>query len=180
MSVRGGKSLKGEKVRRRNEMKKSNILSAVASVLIVVWGGISGLASLVVGWLLDLLAKKTNDENETPYFEKRQSETIEQMARMYGDPDDIIIVNATRANETDGAVLVYQKERFLVAAGVKVHFSDIVEITFHNDQHVYAMPDYVVVITTHLKDHETICLSAGQDVEWAGNVVAEIKEKVKW
>lgn len=180
MSVRGGKSLKGEKVRRRNEMKKSNILSAVASVLIVVWGGISGLASLVVGWFLDLLAKKTNDEDETPYFEKRQSETIEQMARMYGDPDDIIIVNATRANETDGAVLVYQKERFLVAAGVKVHFSDIVEITFHNDQHVYAMPDYVVVITTHLKDHETICLSAGQDVEWAGNVVAEIKEKVKW
>lgn len=161
-------------------MKKSNILSAVASVLIVVWGGVSGLASLVVGWLLDLLAKKTNDENETPYFEKRQSETIEQMARTYGDPDDIIIVNATRANETDGAVLVYQKERFLVAAGVKVHFSDVVEITFHNDQHVYAMPDYVVVITTHLKDHETICLSAGQDVEWAGNVVAEIKEKVKW
>lgn len=161
-------------------MKKSNILSAVASVLIVVWGGFSGLASLVVGWFLDLLAKKTNDENETPYFEKRQSETIEQMARTYGDPDDIIIVNATRANETDGAVLVYQKERFLVAAGVKVHFSDVVEITFHNDQHVYAMPDYVVVITTHLKDHETICLSAGQDVEWAGNVVAEIKEKVKW
>ena len=159
-------------------MKKNQLLSTVATVLLSLWGGGVGLISLAFGWLIEMLTNKATDKDQTPYYEDRHSETIEQISRTYGAPDDIIVTDVTRANETDGAILVYKKAQFIVAAGIKVYFNEIVDVTFHNEQHVYATPLYAVVISTRLRNYQSIRLVVGQDVMWAGDVVAEIRKSI--
>ena len=162
-------------------MTKNKILETVAAVMLALRGVLTGIISLAVGWLIDLIAKKKTKEidNETEgYYEEQHFEPTDQLVRTYGDPDNLIIVDATRANETDGAILVYSKDRFLVVEGIKVYFNEIEEVTFHNDQHIYSLPQYVVVINTRLHDHASIRLQAGPDVTWAGEVVAEIKKSI--
>lgn len=158
-------------------MKRKNILRTISSTLLVVWGGPAGIFSLCVGWLINLFMKR-NEPKDGPDYEKRESATIEQVTHTYGEPDDLIIVDATRANETEGAILVYETQQFFVICGEKIHFCDIADVTFHNAQLPYAQPEYVVVVTTRLRQPESISISAGQDITWAGDIVAQIKERL--
>ena len=43
------------------------------------------------------------------------------------EPDDLVVINPTRVNEPDGAILVYRKEGVLVFDGKQIPIGKIVE-----------------------------------------------------
>lgn len=157
-------------------MQRSNILSAIASGLLVVCGGVTGIFSLVVGYLVGLFCKKHEPQYEYSVSDEPlpATKTVDSLVHLYGEPDDVILFNAARGNEADSVVLVYDSQGFFVVGGVKVRREEIVDVTFNNTANPYMANDYQVVIQTTLREHPSMHFMVGQDLSWAGEVVARL------
>ena len=105
--------------------------------------------------------------------------TLDDAIRKYGNPDESILVDATRANEATGCILVYHKLRVFIVAGKPVNFDDITDVSSYNSATPYTIGQYQILLTTKHKDHQYIRLDAGLDAEWAKNVAMEIMDAMK-
>lgn len=99
----------------------------------------------------------------------------------YGNPDVVVIVDASRGNEPNGAVLVYDaggmdNEGFFVYDGVAVDKKSVVDVTFHNAAMPYVANAYYIVISIKDDNERKIQIYAGNDVMWAREVCEEIKK----
>ena len=101
-------------------MKKDNILKVIATTLSAVL--VVPFAPLLAFW------KKKEDDSAEPCKNK----TVDELIAQYGDPDDLVLLDASRGNEAEGVVLVYDKGDFLIVNGEKINKSDISEVTFKN------------------------------------------------
>jgi hypothetical protein len=93
----------------------------------------------------------------------------------YGPPDDTIVVNPTRGNESDGVVLFYDREGFLYFNGIVIRKEEITDITFFNSAIPYVGNDYQIVITSNSDVHPNVYIPTGNDLGWANDVLNQIK-----
>ena len=86
----------------------------------------------------------------------------------------MLALYAVLANELGGAILVYQQQGFMIAAGAKIPLSDIESVAAKNMATPYTVAEYQVIITCRNKDYRYIRFNVGYDEEWASQVVADI------
>ena len=60
------------------------------------------------------------------------SSSLQASINAFGEPDDIIVANPTKANEKTGAILVYHSKGMMVYNNIAIDKNTIVDITFHN------------------------------------------------
>lgn len=105
--------------------------------------------------------------------------SIDDAHAQYGEPDEVIVADATRANEASGCVLVYKTKRILVVAGEPVSMGNITDVTSVNTATPYTVGQYQVVLTTTIPDRQYIRIDVGMDAEWARNVAMQVIDSMK-
>lgn len=155
-------------------MKKSDILAIVA-VLAIILVAIyyNGYVLFALVLFLPFLVWRMSKKKDANLQAVRRL-TMEEAHAEYGEPDGVIVTDATRANEIDGCILVYKKNRILVIAGEPVSMDDITDVTSVNTATPYTIGQYQVVLTTKRPDRQYIRLDVGMDAEWAKDVAMEI------
>lgn len=158
-------------------MKRSLILSILSIIAIVVLALYAGLDFVLIipVILLAYYLPHLKERRESPDAERMNMlTTVDEVTAKYGEPDDVIITNAVLANELGGAILVYQQQGFMIAAGAKIPLSDIESVAAKNMATPYTVAEYQVIITCRNKDYRYIRFNVGYDEEWASQVVADI------
>ena len=155
-------------------MKRSLILSIIAIVVLALYSGLALLLIIPV-LLLAYYLLHLKERKESPDAERMNMlTTVDEVTAKYGEPDDVIVTNAVLANELGGAILVYQQQGFMIAAGTKIPLSDIESVAAKNMATPYTVAEYQVIITCRNKDYRYIRFNVGYDEEWASQVVADI------
>lgn len=110
-----------------------------------------------------------------PLETTEQPRTLDMLITEHGEPDDTIITDPTRAEEPQGAILVYHMKGIMVYQDRVIKKSDIIGLTFNNSTNPYLATDYQVIITTNNKTMPQVRLYVGNDADWAKTVVANIR-----
>lgn len=145
-------------------MKKDNILKVIAAALSAV---------LVTPFTLLFTWRKKKPEDSS---ESRKNKTVDELIAKYGDPDDIILLDASRGNEVDSVVLVY--DSMMIINGEKINKSDISEVTFKNAAIAYLPDDYQVILISKNPKIPQIQLHVGYERKWAMKVVEQLQHHV--
>lgn len=145
-------------------MKKDNILKVIAAALSAV---------LVTPFTLLFTWRKKKPEDSS---ESRKNKTVDELIAKYGDPDDIILLDASRGNEADSVVLVYDST--MMINGEKINKSDISEVTFKNAAIAYLPDDYQVILNSKNPKIPSIQLHVGYERKWAMKVVEQLQHHV--
>ncbi len=145
-------------------MKKDNILKVIAAALSAV---------LVTPFTLLFTWRKKKPEDSS---ESRKNKTVDELIAKYGDPDDIILLDASRGNEADSVVLVYDST--MIINGEKINKSDIFEVTFKNAAIAYLPDDYQVILISKNPKIPQIQLHVGYERKWAMRVVEQLQHHV--
>ena len=145
-------------------MKKDNILKVIAAALSAV---------LVTPFTLLFTWRKKKLEDSS---ESRKNKTVDELIAKYGDPDDIILLDASRGNEVDSVVLVYDST--MIINGEKINKSDISEVTFKNAAIAYLPDDYQVILISKNPKIPQIQLHVGYERKWAMKVVEQLQHHV--
>ena len=145
-------------------MKKDNILKVIAVALSAV---------LVTPFTLLFTWRKKKPEDSS---ESRKNKTVDELIAKYGDPDDIILLDASRGNEADSVVLVYDST--MIINGEKINKSDISEVTFKNAAIAYLPDDYQVILISKNPNIPQIQLHVGYERKWAMKVVEQLQHHV--
>ena len=160
-------------------MKTTSVLvSAVAIALLVLYCGVHGLiialVALTLAYFWDKKLKSSGSEIQEEHFESQ-----EEMIEKYGEPDDVVILNAARASEPEATIAVYRQARFLVIGGYKIDRDKITSVTFNNSGTPYTPSEYQVVIATLSKELPYIHMKVGYDLEWATDVTLQINRQLQ-
>lgn len=102
------------------------------------------------------------------------SPNLQASINAFGEPDDIIVANPTKANEKTGAILVYHSKGMMVYNNIAIDKNAIIDITFHNTAIPSTPDNYEIVIKTRLKDHPEINIQTGPDITWTQNVINDL------
>ena len=145
-------------------MKKDNILKVIAAALSAV---------LVTPFTLLFTWRKKKPEDSS---ESRKNKTVDELIAKYGDPDDIILLDASRGNDAEGVVLVYDST--MIINGEKINKSDISEVTFKNAAIAYLPDDYQVILGSKNPKIPSIQLHVGYERKWAMKVVEQLQHHV--
>ena len=151
-------------------MKRNIFLGAIAIAAAVAGYFIPAVIVLLVAAIINLIQRRWGtDVNEAP---KPSEMTVDELTAQYGEPEDVILLNAARANEALGVILAYKA--FLVVEGRRIDKSDITGVTFNNSGTPYAPGEYQVIIAT--SGEGFIHVNTGYDATWTKDVVEEIKK----
>lgn len=159
-------------------MKKEIIISIVAAIAILlvafqVNAYVLFALVLFVPFVLYRKGKHKDEPNDSHLL------SLEEATTQYGEPDDCIVVDSTRANEAIGCILVYQQKRILVVAGEPLSMDDILDVTTVNTATPYTMGQYQLVLTTKKPEREYIRMEVGLDAAWAKDVATEVIDAIK-
>lgn len=156
-------------------MKRSIILGVIAVILLVIYDYV--ILPICAVLLLVIAAHEywrrlhSDDSVSKPH-----ELTVDELTAEYGEPDDVILVNATRANEAMGVILVYKD--FFVVEGCRIEKRDITGVTFNNSGTPYARGEYQVIIDIK-QGQDYLHVNAGYDAAWTKDVAEEIKKICK-
>lgn len=154
------------------EMKRNIFLGAIAIAAAVAGFFIPAVFVLLIAAIINLIQRRRGtDFNEAP---KPSEMTVDELTAQYGEPEDVILLNAVRANEALGVILAYKD--FLVVEGRRIDKSDITDVTFNNSGTPYAPSEYQVIIATSTQDY--LHVNAGYDAAWTKDVAEEIKKNL--
>lgn len=153
-------------------MKRNIFLGAIAIAAAVAGYFIPAVIVLLVAAIINLIQRKRGtDVNEAP---KPSEMTVDELTAQYGEPEDVILLDAARANEVLGVILAYKA--FLVVEGRRIDKSDITGVTFNNSGTPYAPSEYQVIIATSSQGY--LHVNAGYDAAWTKDVAEEIKKNL--
>ena len=93
------------------------------------------------------------------------------------EPDDLVVINSTRPNEPDGAILVYRKEGVLVFDGKQIPLGKIVEGSVSNSNNNPYLPVAYHILLV-MDDKKMIHFPAGQDFEWAQEALKQLQAAI--
>lgn len=159
-------------------MKRNDILAIIAVIAIILvalcFNGYVIFALLIFLPILIYRITRKKDNHDTVKLM-----TIDDAHTEYGEPDEVIVADATRANESAGCILVYKQKRVLIVAGEPISIDDITDVTSVNTATPYTVGQYQVVFTTKRADRQYIRLDVGMDAEWARNVAMQVIDAMK-
>ncbi len=159
-------------------MKRNIILSALAILaicLVVLNFNAYVLLALVVFIPVFILRKYLHKDAVAPHALL----TLEEANAEFGEPDDCVVVDATRANEMAGCILVYKVKRLMVVAGEPLAMDDVVDVATVNTATPYTLGQYQLVITTRKSGREYVRMDAGLDSGWAMEVAKQVIDALK-
>ena len=159
-------------------MKRSIILGVIAVILLVIYATMMSnyvILPICAVLLLVIAANEYWRRHHTDDSVKPHERTVDELTAEYGEPDDVILVNATRANEAMGVILVYKD--FFVVEGRRIDKRDITGVTFNNSGTPYARGEYQVIIDIR-QGQDYLHVNAGYDAAWTKDVAEEIKKNL--
>lgn len=159
-------------------MKKEVIISIVAVLAIfLVAFQVNGyiLFALILFVPLFFYRKRKNKDEPSDIHLL----SLEEATAQYGEPDDYIVADATRGNETAGCILVYKEKRLMIIAGEPVSMDDIIDVTTVNMATPYTVGQYQLVLTTRRPGREYIRMEVGLDAGLAKDVATEVIDAIK-
>lgn len=136
---------------------------------------ISAVVAGLIGYAVKLFWNKKQSKM-VPDPKKNYPKTVDELIAKYGDPDDIILLDASRGNEADSVVLVY--DSMMIINGEKINKSDISEVTFKNAAIAYLPDDYQVILISKNPKIPPIQLHVGYERKWAMKVVEQLQHHV--
>ena len=155
-------------------MKRAVILPAVAIILLAIYAGpylLLLLLAIPIGYFLINRLEKAAPKRVT-------YANIEEVEAKYGQPDDVVVLNATRANELQALMLFYKALDKVIVCGEEMRLSDLEGVMPKNMATPYTIDEYAVVIATKDPLHPTIQLRVGYDGGLAGEIAAEIDKHI--
>ena len=159
-------------------MKRSIVLGVIAVALLVLYAIYMNndilpiCAVLLIAVFANEYYRRHHPKDEIKPFER----TVDDLTAEYGVPEDVIIVNATRANEAMGVILAYKD--FFIVEGRRIEKRDITDVTFNNSGTPYARDEYQVIIAAGQTQGDYVHVNAGYDAAWAKDVVEQIKQNL--
>ena len=93
------------------------------------------------------------------------------------EPDDLVVINPTRINEPDGAILVYRKEGVLLFDGKQIPIDKIVEGYVSNSNNNPYLP-VAYHILLGMDDKNIVHIPVGQDFEWAQEALKQLQAAI--
>ena len=103
--------------------------------------------------------------------------TVDDYIIQHGEPEAIVVLDATRSNELNAVVLVYNHE--LVVNGESIDRAAVTDVTFNNASNPYVNCDYQMVLTTTLPDNPVVRTPIGSDAEWASEVTRQLAQAIQ-
>jgi hypothetical protein len=153
-------------------MKRNIFLGAIAIAAAVAGYLIPAVIVLLIVAIFNFIQHRRGANiNEAP---KPSEMTVDELTAQYGEPEDVILLNAARANEALGVILAYKD--FLVVEGRRINKSDITDVTFNNSGTPYAPGEYQVIIAT--SGQGFLHVNTGYDANWTKDVTEEIKNNL--
>jgi hypothetical protein len=151
-------------------MKRNIIFAVIAILLLAFYYNIYLLLLLVVIPIGYFYIK---------YMEKREPPRVtfantEEVKLKYGEPDDVVVLDASRANEMSALILFYTAQDIVVVAGEELKISDIISVMPKNMATPYTVDEYAIIITTKNPQRPTIHLRVGYDGGLAREITAQI------
>ena len=151
-------------------MKRNIILAVIAILLLAYYYNV---------WLLLLLVVIPIGYFVNKYMEKREPPRVtcantEEVELKYGEPDDVVVLDASRANELSALILFYTAQDVMVVAGEELKISDMVSVMPKNMATPYTVDEYAVIITTKNPLRSTIHLRVGYDGGLAREIASQI------
>ena len=135
---------------------------------------ISAVVAGLIGYAVKLFWNKK--QSKMVPDPKNHPKTVDELIAKYGDPDDIILLDASRGTEVDSVVLVY--DSMMIINGEKINKSDISEVTFKNAAIAYLPDDYQVILISKNPKIPQIQLHVGYERKWAMKVVEQLQHHV--
>lgn len=161
-------------------MKKKDILGIVAVLAIILVAlYYNGYVLFALVLFFPILIWRISKKKDTAVQSTTKPLTIEEALAKYGEPDEYVVVDATRANEAAGCILVYRKQRIMIIGGEPIGMDDVIDVTNVNTATPYTVGQYQVVLTTKRPNRQYIRINVGMDAEWARNVATEIIDGMK-
>ena len=159
-------------------MKKEVIISIVAVLAIfLVAFQVNGFVLFALVLFVPLFFYRKRKHKDEP--DDSHLLSLDEATAQYGEPDDCIVADATRGNETAGCILVYRQKRLMVIAGDPVSMDDIIDVTTVNMATPYTVGQYQLVLTTRRPGREYIRMEVGLDAAWAKDVATEVIDAIK-
>lgn len=150
--------------------KRGTILAVIAIFLLAIYAGPALLLLLLVIPLAYFFNKR-QEKAESP---RVTYGSVEEVERKFGEPDDVVVLDASRANELPALILFYTAQDVMVMAGEEFKISDLVSVMPKNMATPYTVDEYAVVISTKNPQRPTIHLRVGYDGGLAGEIAAQI------
>lgn len=103
-------------------------------------------------------------------------ETITEPTRLPQEPDELIVVNPTKANDPEGSILLYRKEGVLVYGDMQIPLDMITDVSMKNVSDPYILGAYHLLLV--LSNGQVAHIPAGQDREWANEALIQLRDAV--
>jgi len=149
---------------------RNYIFPVVAIVLLAIIAGPYMLLLLLViplGYYTIKLREKREPK-------RKMYSTVEEVEEELGKPDDVVVLDASRANELPALVLFYPSQDLMIAAGEPIKLSDLVSVAPKNMATPYTIDEYAVILSTRNPDCPTIPLRVGYDNGLALEIAQQI------
>ena len=160
-------------------MKRNIVLAVIAIILLtfylVIYAGPYALLMLLaipLAYFLLRIREKTETTGVT-------YASVEEVEQKYGEPDDVVVLDASRANELPALILFYPANDVVVVAGEELKLSNLVSVMPKNMATPYTVDEYAVIISTNDPNRPIIQLRVGYDGGLAREIATQIDTHIR-
>ena len=141
------------------------------------WQLVLGFSSIIFGLCNLAILKKR--PMQAPVEPETTGETapVTEPIPPAEDPDEVVVLDPTRVNEPDGAILVYRKEGVIVFDGKQFPIDRIVEGSVANSNNNPYLPVAYHILLA-MDDKKLVHIPAGQDFEWAQEALKHLQAAI--
>ena len=151
-------------------MKRNTILAIIAIALLAIGFGPYLLLLLPIIPIAYFIIKR-KERTEVP---RVTYATVEETKQRYGEPDDVVVLDASRANEIPTLILFYPNRDLAIIAGEELKLSSLMSVMPKNMATPYTVDEYAVIIGTNDPLRPTIELRVGYGAVLASEIAAQI------
>ena len=159
-------------------MKRNIVLAVIAIILLtfylVTYAGPYALLMLLAIPLAFLLRIRERTETTGVTYA-----SVEEVEQKYGEPDDVVVLDASRANELPALILFYPANDVVVVAGEELKLSNLVSVMPKNMATPYTVDEYAVIISTNDPNRPIIQLRVGYDGGLAREIATQIDSHIR-
>ncbi len=160
-------------------MKRELIVSVVAILLLALFCGLALLLLLLVFPLAWFFISRKTEKEPTSADRPTVYESVDEVIARYGEPDDVVVLDASRANDLQALILFYPGRDVVVVTGRELKLSDLVAVAPKNMATPYTVDEWAVVVNTRRRDCPTLTLRVGYDGALAGEIAAQIDQHLQ-
>lgn len=136
---------------------------------------ILGMASIICG-VCNLIVLKKRPPRMLPDDVADEPELVDEHVPLPQKPDELIVVNPTKANEPEGSILLFRKEGVLVYGDKQIPLDMITDVSMTNVSDPYILGAYHLLLV--LSNGQVAHIPAGQDREWANESLMQLREAI--